>query len=113
MAGTCQHSNIFGWNTVFFREVFRYNHVVIGYDTFNGSDDEFILNLSLQLLQVSLQIRGRSNKDERIRLFDYIVDVGVEVDTLGIELDARQVGRVMTKPLENRQYGHRVAYTNL
>ena len=75
MAGTCQYCDIFGRNTVFFREVFRYNHVVIGYDALNGSDDELILDFCLQLLQVSLQIRRRSYKDKRIRLLDYIVDV--------------------------------------
>ena len=75
MAGTRQHCDIFGRNTVFFGEVFRYNHVVIGYDALNGSDDELILDFCLQLLQVSLQIRRRSYKDKRIRLLDYIVDV--------------------------------------
>ena len=100
MAGTCQYSNILSRDAIFLSEIFRDNQVVIGYNTFDGSYDEFILNLSLQFLQVNLQIRGRCNEDERIRFFHDIIDVGVEVDTLGIKLDARQVGRVMTKPFE-------------
>ncbi len=100
MAGTCQYSNILSRDAIFLSEIFRDNQVVIGYNTFDGSYDEFILNLSLQFLQVNLQIRGRCNEDERIRFFHDIIDVGVEVDTLGIKLDARQVGRVMAKPFE-------------
>ena len=100
MAGTCQYSDILSRDTIFLSEIFRDNQVVIGYNTFDGSYDEFILNLSLQFLQVNLQIRGRCNEDERIRFFHDIIDVGVEVDTLGIKLDARQVGRVMTKPFK-------------
>ena len=64
MAGTCQYSNILSRDAIFLSEIFRDNQVVIGYNTFDGSYDEFILNLSLQFLQVNLQIRGRCNEDE-------------------------------------------------
>ncbi len=100
MAGTCQYCDILSRDAIFLSEILRYNHVVIGYDAFDGGDDEFILNLGLQLLQMSLQIRGRCNEDERIGFFHDIIDVGVEVDALGIKFDARQVGRVMAKSFE-------------
>ena len=33
VAGTCKDCYIFWWYTIFFCEVFRYNNVVIGYDS--------------------------------------------------------------------------------
>ena len=97
MAGTCQYSNIFRWNAIFFCEVLRYDQIVIGYDSFYSSNDEFIPYPRFQLLQVSFEIGGGGDKYQRIRLFYYIVDIRAEVDALHVEFDARQVGRVMAQ----------------
>ena len=85
MAGTCQYSNIFGWNAVFFCEVLRYDQIVIGYDSFYSSNDEFIPYPRFQLLQVNFEIGGGGDKYQRIRLFHYIVDIRAEVDALHVK----------------------------
>ena len=52
------------------------------------------------LFQVSFQIRGRSDENQRIRFFHNIVDVGTESDTLGIEFHSCQISRIVPQSLE-------------
>ena len=72
----------------------------VGHDAFDGRDDELVLDFGLQLLQVRLEIGRRSDEYQRIGSLHYIVDVGAEIDTLGVEFDARQIGGVMAQPFE-------------
>ena len=62
VAGTCQYSDILGRHAILFREVLRHDNIVIGDDSFDGGNDELILNAGFQLFQVSLQVRGGGDR---------------------------------------------------
>ena len=100
VAGACKDSDVFGWYAIFFCEIFRYNHVVIGYDSFDSSDNKLILNLCFQLFQMSFQIRRGGDENQCIRFLHDIVDVRTESDTLRVEFHPCQIGGIMSKSLK-------------
>lgn len=76
------------------------NHVVIGYDSFDSSDNKLILNLCFQLFQMSFQIRRGGDENQCIRFLHDIVDVRTESDTLRVEFHPCQIGGIMSKSLK-------------
>ena len=95
VAGTCKDCYVFWWHTIFFCEVFRYNNVVIGYDSFDSGDDKLIFYLGFQFFQMRLQIRRGSDEDQCIRFFHNIVDVGTESDASRIKFHSCQISRIV------------------
>ena len=100
VAGTCQYSDILGRHAILFREVLRHDKIVIGDDSFDGGNDELILNAGFQLFQVSLQVRGGGDKDKCIRFLHNVIDVRTEIDAFHVELHAREVSRIVSEPFE-------------
>ena len=56
----------------FFCEVFRYNNVVIGYDSFDSGDDKLIFYLGFQFFQMRLQIRDVYKRQLKDCQFDKV-----------------------------------------
>ena len=75
MAGACQHCYVLGRNAVFFREVFRYDEIVVGYNSFDSGNNELVSYARFQLFEMSLQIRGGGDEDECVRFLHDVIDV--------------------------------------
>ena len=75
MARTGQDGNIIFGHPILLMEIFRYDEVLIGYNTLDSRNDELVLELGLQFLQMALQVRRGSDEYQYVRLAYNLVDV--------------------------------------
>ena len=100
MGGTSDAGEVVVGHIEYLMEIFRADEVLVGYDTFDGCNDELIADAGLQFLEVSLEIRRRRDKHQRIVLLYNTVDVVVEVNFVDVEMDAGKIGRVVAEATE-------------
>ena len=78
-----------------FLKVARHGEVFIWNNTLNGSHYELVAHGCAQFLQVTFNIRRRSDEDERVGSLDNVVDVGGETDAARVEMQSREIGRIV------------------
>ena len=81
-------------------EIAGHGDVFVGYDTLDGCHHHLVTQIRLEFLEVALDVGRRGDKDERVGTLHHVVDVRGEVDAVGIEMQPRQVGWVVSEPLE-------------
>ena len=81
-------------------EILATNEVLIRYDTLDGCEYKLVPNARLQFLEVTLEVRRWGDKHQRVVLLGNTVQVAIEVDLIDIEVDAGEVGRVVTQTTE-------------
>ena len=100
MGGTSDTSQIIIGHIEYLMEILRADEVLVGHDTFDGSDDEFVANAGLQFLEVTFQIGRWRDEYQCVVLLHDAVDVIIEVNLVDIEVDAGKIGGVVAEASE-------------
>ena len=74
--------------------------IFIRYDTLNSGKYEFVANTRLQLLKMTLEVRRRGDKHQRVVLLRNTIQIAIEVNLIDIEVYTGEVGGVMPHATE-------------
>ena len=100
MTRSAKHGEVILRHIVHLVEVVGADEVLVGHDTLDGCHDELVAKADMEALQVSLQVRRRRDEDERLASLDDPVDVALEGDAVHVEMDAGEVGGIVSEALE-------------
>ena len=91
MARTTQNGQIVVGHIKNLPEIFRAYQVLIGHNSLDGRNDEFVMKFLFEFFQVVFQIRRRCHKNKRIAVAHHLIDVGRKGYSVDIEVYARKI----------------------
>ena len=100
MTRTSDACHLLLWHIVLPFEIAAHRQALLWDNTLNRRHNHLLPHVRLQLLQVTLDVRRRNDKNERVIILHHLVDVAGEIDSLHIEVNSCQISRIMVHALE-------------